>query len=406
MTATLEDGLRAARRDPAFALYLASLLTLGFKWSSPVSSFHENAIWSDVFLAAAATVWLVGRLRQRNLPRIRGFHVALALYLAASLLSLAFAADQALGAKTVPLMLELCVLALLTSEFASDPGRLNLIVWAIVFVSLCTVVLAAVGLALFYAGTHTSLIGAYGEQFIASDRYTRVAAGFESPPLLGSFCIFASAVVAREDVSLPRNLRRTTQVALGALALLTLARAAVGFAAALAIRAGYRHRSSRRARIAATAFVVISIGLVAALTAGRLHLEPTRPSTITYTAPDPHNRREALAASLDTLRDHPIVGQGPGSLTGENRGAPFRAHITPLNIAATMGLPALAAFAFLIVTLWRNRRRPTPIATWSGLAGLAIDGLAQDVDHFRHVWLMIGLADADRRADAEPCARP
>ena len=75
---------------------------------------------------------------------------------------------------------------------------------------------------------------------------------------------------------------------------------------------------------------------------------------------------------------------------------PFRAHLTPLNIAATMGLPALAAFAFLILTLWRNRRRPTPIATWSGMAGLTVDALAQDVEHFRHVWAMIGFADADR----------
>jgi hypothetical protein len=55
---------------------------------------------------------------------------------------------------------------------------------------------------------------------------------------------------------------------------------------------------------------------------------------------------------------------------------PLRAHLTPLNIAATMGAPALVAFALL--------------------AGLALDGLAQDIDHFRHVWVMIGLADADR----------
>jgi hypothetical protein len=80
-----------------------------------------------------------------------------------------------------------------------------------------------------------------------------------------------------------------------------------------------------------------------------------------------------------------------------NRGLPFRAHFTPLNVAATMGLPALAALVFLVVVLWRERRRPTPIATWSGLAGLAIDGLAQDIEHFRHVWVMVGLADADRK---------
>jgi small-conductance mechanosensitive channel len=51
----------------------------------------------------------------------------------------------------------------------------------------------------------------------------------------------------------------------------------------------------------------------------------------------------------------------------------------------------------LVVVLWRERRRPTSIATWTGLLGLAVDGLAQDIEHFRHVWVMIGLADAERR---------
>ena len=62
-----------------------------------------------------------------------------------------------------------------------------------------------------------------------------------------------------------------------------------------------------------------------------------------------------------------------------------------------MGPPALAALTFLVVVLWRERRRPTPIATWTGLVGLAVDGLVQNIEHFRHAWAMVGLADADRR---------
>jgi hypothetical protein len=262
-------------------------------------------------------------------------------------------------------------------------------------VALGSAALAAVGLALFYAGIDTDLIGDYGEQFIPSDRYARATAGFHSPPLLASFCIFASAVVARDDTSLPGWLRLTVQVALGALVLLTFSRAVIAFVAALAIRFAYG-RDSRRLRIAALAVVLGSVIAIAALTVGRVHLDPTRPSTATYEVPDPHNRREAFVTSIDTLAENPVLGKGPGSFAGENRGEPFRAHLTPLNIAATLGLPALAAAAFLIIVLWRNRRRPTPIATWSGMAGLGIDGLAQDIEHFRHVWVMIGIADADR----------
>jgi len=72
----------------------------------------------------------------------------------------------------------------------------------------------------------------------------------------------------------------------------------------------------------------------------------------------------------------------------------FRAYFTPLNVAATVRLPALMAMVAALVLLRRGQRRPIDVALWSGLAGLAIDGIGQDIDHFRHVWVLIGLAAA------------
>ena len=96
--------------------------------------------------------------------------------------------------------------------------------------------------------------------------------------------------------------------------------------------------------------------------------------------------------SLKTFEHHPLFGIGPGALPGlNNDGVPFRPHFTPLNVAATLGLPALCALVAMLVLLWRTRRRPTDVALWSALAGIAIDGLAQDIDHFRHVWVLLGL---------------
>src|SRR5262249_19806767 len=295
------------------------------------------------------------------------------------------------------LVIELCVIALLSSEFARERDGLNGIVLVITALALLTGALALVGLALFYAGVHTSLIGQYGEQFVASDRYTRVAAGLESPPLLASFCIFASAIVAQERGPLPTRLRVLTQTILGLLVLLTLSRGAIGFFAAMAIRNAAGRPGSIGARRLAIGAVVGGILLMAVLTVGRVHLDPTRPDTISYEVPDPGNRREAFVTGLDTLGDHPVLGKGPGSLVSTNQGAPFRAHFTPLNVAATTGIPALLVLVALFTVLWRERRRPTPVATWSGLAGLGIDGLGQDIEHFRHVWVLIGIADAQRR---------
>ncbi len=167
MSAPLAAALRAAAGRPALAIYLLALLALGFKWLSPLSSFHDNAGWSDVLVAAAAVAWLVERARERSFPRPRLFHLALALWLAAALLSLAFADAKGTGARNVLLLAELAVLAVLTSEFASDRDGLAAIVVTVALTALGTAALALAGLVLFYAGESTSLIGAYGEQFIA-----------------------------------------------------------------------------------------------------------------------------------------------------------------------------------------------------------------------------------------------
>jgi hypothetical protein len=107
-------------------------------------------------------------------------------------------------------------------------------------------------------------------------------------------------------------------------------------------------------------------------------------------------RLQSATTSLETLLAHPLVGSGLGSSPGRRGSLAFDAHLTPLNVAASLGLPALAGLAFAVFCLWRGRARPTDLALWGMLAGLALDGLGQDVEDFRHVWVALGLADAGR----------
>ena len=51
------------------------------------------------------------------------------------------------------------------------------------------------GLALFYAGVETPLVGGYGD-LLPSRSYARVQAGLYHPNLLARYCIFAAAVVS------------------------------------------------------------------------------------------------------------------------------------------------------------------------------------------------------------------
>jgi hypothetical protein len=327
-------------------------------------------------------------------------YAALAFYVAWSLI--AAVAGSSAGADAL-LVVELAAITILTADFASDARRLRAIVQVVLAGAIVTVALSALGLLLFYAGVHTSLIGPYGEQFVASGSYARAAAGFSSPPLLGSYCIFAAAVLAIEP-SVARRTRLGTRIALGVVAFASLSRGALGFVAAAAIRVAAARRSPR-ARVAAAVVVTAMVLVIAALTLGRLELDPTRPDTVTYVLSDRGNRHEAVSSAFHTLRAHPLLGVGPGVLPGFGTfGQPFRAHLTPLNVAATAGIPALLALAAFVFGLWRARRRPTDIAVWSGLAGLGLDALAQDVEHFRHVWILLGLAAA-ATARREPVAR-
>ena len=59
----------------------------------------------------------------------------------------------------------------------------------------------------------------------------------------------------------------------------------------------------------------------------------------------------------------------------------------------------IGALVLLAVALWRARTRPTDRTTFGLLAALALDGLGQDVEDFRHLWIALGLADAGRRED-------
>ncbi|MEK6320343.1 MAG: O-antigen ligase family protein, partial [Acidobacteriota bacterium] len=363
---------------------------LPWTWFPPFPWLHEHAQWSDALFAATAVAWVIERWRLGKWPSLRPPHAGLALYFVFACLSLLLAAPNLRegGPKLIGVA-ELCTLAFITSDLASRPGISPAIARAIAATSLVTFVAAIAGLVLFFTGVGSPLLGIYGE-LEPSPWYARVQAGTYNPNLLASFCIFAAAVVARPEGELPRWLHRVTLAALWITVLLTFSRGILGFVASAAIR---NANSPRRRKLAAATAIACALFMVSA-TVWRPQLDPSHPLE-TRLERVPSSRLQAVTSSLTTLIAHPLLGSGLGTSPGSYRGAPFDAHFTPLNIAATLGLPALVTFSFLIASLWRKRKRPADLAIWGGLAGLALDGLAQDIEDFRHLWVIIGLADAN-----------
>ena len=165
------------------------------------------------------------------------------------------------------------------------------------------------------------------------------------------------------------------------------------------VAAAIRGARTRRRRLVMTALVACCLGIMMVLTVWNISANPVRPFDVHFDNTVPSSRWQGITSSLRILRLHPFGGSGLENSPGRYRDEPFDARLTPLNIAATMGLPALAAFVALLVILWRNRGHPIEVALWSGMAAILMDGLTQDIEDFRHLWVMIGLIHAESQSN-------
>ncbi len=374
----------------AGTLFLATLALLPWGGLLGLPALHEHAQWSDLVFAAAALVWGLGLLAGRGLPRPRLLHVGLALYLGWAALSLFFAVPRPESGKAKLLgMAMLVALLVVSSEMARRPGMPARIGRVVAATTLLSAAAAVAGVLLSAFGRTTPFVGGPGD--LLPGPLARAQAGFPHPNLLASYCLFAFGVVGREDAGLSRRGRSAVRAAIALTLLLTFSRALLGLVLAFAVE-----RATTPARRRAAGLLAVALLLVmAALTVGNLRLDPVRPWRASL-SPLPSPRLVAAETAFETLRAHPWLGSGPGSSPGRREGLPFDAHLTPLNVAATLGLPALASLALSALALWAVRSRPTDRVSWGMLAGIALDGLAQDVEDFRHVWVALGLADAGR----------
>ncbi len=371
-------------------LYLATLVLL--PWGALVRFpwLHENAQWSDAVFALAALAWAGGLVASCRLPRVRAVHAGLALYLGWAAVSLLVASPRAAAGPAKLLGIAMLVaLLVVTSDMMGYSGLPPAIGRTLAATSLLTAAAAVVGVGLSWFGTITPLVGTCGD--LLPGPLSRAQAGFPHPNLLASWCVFASGALAREDAGLSRSWRRLAQAALVITVVLTASRAILAFVLATAIRGATTPIRRRFAAALAAALVVA----MASLTLVNVTFDPLRPWDLRLRE-GPSVRQESVATSFETLLAHPMLGTGPGTSPGVRGLLSFDAHLTPLNVAATLGLPALAGLLLALAALWRSRPRPPDLATWGMLAGLGLDGLGQDVEDFRHVWVALGLADAGR----------
>ena len=238
--------------------------------------------------------------------------------------------------------------------------------------------------------------------------YGRARGTFNDPNVMGPFLVLPSLL------ALGRVLTGRFRDALGGGALLALFAAALfltfsrgawaNFAAAALLYGAlllYVSRSaSQRTRIVAASLVgILVLALVVAallslrgvedLFAQRVALEQS------YDAGE-LGRFGRHAAGVLLALDRPF-GIGPYEFA---RIFPEDPHNAYLNAFMTAGwLGGISYLALVATTLWIGLRaalveapwRPMLLAAWATFAGVAIEGAIIDSDHWRHVWLLIGV---------------
>ncbi len=369
------------------ALYLTTLALLPWTWFPPFPWLHEHAQWSDVVFAATALLWAIDLMRKRRWPTFSAAHIALASYFIAAALSLVLTHSYATNSVLKLFGIgELCALALVTGDLATHPHIASGMARVTAVNALLIAAVCIVALGLFYAGISTPFIGHYGE-LNGSSAYARMQAGTYNPNLLASYCIFAASIVSLRDASLPKWMRRAGLVASWIAVVFSLSRGILGFILSALIR---NARSSWK-RILAVVTAVLFVAIMILLTVGRLTINPLQPFNASYHIEPLSVRYQGAATSLRAITERPVSGSGPDSHPGSYFANPIDSHMTLINIAATLGLPALVAFLSLLLLIWIKRKRPVDLIVWGGLAGLALDSLGQDIEDFRHLWVLIGI---------------
>jgi hypothetical protein len=315
-------------------------------------------------LVPLALLWML-----RRLPRPAGAWAAAAAYLAWAALS---AAIHAAGGWKILGVAELACLAVLAASLDEDERARVVRAWVLGAAALAGVALLVSSLSA--AGVDTPWAAGGGE-LGWSFRPKGLAA---STNLLASLCLVPLLVAAAE--------RRWGLAALFGVVLLLAASRTI-LAAGVGLALLWRPRGWKWL-----------IGALIGTSLASMYVD-------IHGAGGPGIRWRIAASALQTALHHPLVGVGPTArpaMAGwPGAGDPalsWDAHSTPPDVAATLGLPALLALALVFRRSLRRAEGVLAVALWATL----FDALTLDVEDFRHLWLLLGLAMAARRSWRPP----
>jgi hypothetical protein len=334
------QGLAAATRLAPLGSLIAFAALMGV---AEPSLPHQAQIADGLALLALLT--MATRLRSTRLSWVA------AIYLGWALLARGF------GWKILGVA-ELVCLAALAASLDEDERQRVVRAWIVGAAALAAVALIMSGLSLL--GVSNEWISGGGEmawQF-------RPKGLARSTNLLASLCLVPFLISWHER-------RKMLTLLFGAVLLLSLSRTLLAAAVGLVLLERPRWK-----------WLIVPLAM-AALASMYIDIHGAGPGI----------RWRIAESALRTIAQHPLFGVAgaPASAGWPGAADPplaWDAHSTPLDVAATLGLPALFAFAALLWTSLRRARGLLAIA----MVAMLFDAMTIDVEDFRHFWLLLGLA--------------
>lgn len=385
------DSHSHSGRRAASLVALAAVAALPFAAWPAFPWLHTHAQWGDLVVLTFFAVWLASeawRTSRSSWP-VAG---AVLIYLVAQVASLIGGSGSGDPHRIAAAALLGGYLLMARVGLGPDTPGGRALGRVVAATSVFLALLALGGEMMFLAGRSTLLVGGFGD--LVPGAYARIQATFPSPNLLASYTIFASGVVDSGHTRLDRRARAIVQGCLAVTVLLTFSRGALVFAAAWLFRHAPRTRK------------VVVPGILAALailTLTNVRVGVSPPSFAVSS--DESLRLQALRTAWGAFTRHPIFGTGPGTSPGIVETYPYDAHCTPLQVAATLGVTGFLAFLAVMAASFR-RLRGVDGAMIVTIGALFVDGLAQDVDDFRHVWVALGLVPVSGRVGTGPAGPP
>jgi O-antigen ligase len=369
---------------------------------------------ADALMLLVALLWFVSLVRRRTAVRRGWFYAPVIAYLAACALSAMFSSDPHTSFQKLLVDVYVGGLALLTYNELDSSGMVRYWTWAWLGATAFASAAALLGVAAFYLGIESSLVGGYGS--LPPGPYPRVVGTFLNFNMLCNYLSIGVLVAlaakragwVRAAIALP------IAIAASVAAAFTVSPGLGGLLLGLAF---WIWAGERRKRAGAFALLFgIATGAVFFLAT---LVSPANTGANSVTLPIVHKRLEPSSrllcwqAAVETVVAHPVLGAGTGlampcpaymDASGDVQHLQD-AHNSFLNIAALKGLAGLAAF--VAITWFLLHRLPlrlggTPIEVFRAALAIAVieavlyQGLSSSFEHTRHLWILMGALAAVR----------